>query len=69
MKLEHQVCSLEQAIKLKELGIVQKSYFSWYGGFVGSEVLPEVDLTDQRRYDVSVQGMAVVLWGLKGKRK
>jgi hypothetical protein len=29
MKLENQVCNLELAKKLKELGIKQKSYFYW----------------------------------------
>jgi hypothetical protein len=29
MKLEDQVCSLELAKKLKELGVCQKSYFYW----------------------------------------
>lgn len=32
MKLENQVCTLEQAKKLKELGIVQDSLFSWRKG-------------------------------------
>ena len=31
MELSKQVCSLEQALKLKELGISQHSYFSWCG--------------------------------------
>jgi len=30
MKLENQVCSLELAKKLKELGVSQESYFAWY---------------------------------------
>ena len=30
MELEKQVCSLELAQKLKELGVVQESYFQWY---------------------------------------
>jgi len=30
MKLTDQVCSLELAKKLKELGVAQKSYFYWY---------------------------------------
>lgn len=30
MKLEEQVCSLELAIKLKELGVPQDSLFWWY---------------------------------------
>lgn len=30
MKLENQVCTLEQAKKLKELGIVQDSLFMWW---------------------------------------
>lgn len=29
MKLEQQVCSLELAKKLKELGVKQESYFAW----------------------------------------
>ena len=32
MKIENQVCSLELAKKLKELGVEQDSYFFWYGG-------------------------------------
>lgn len=31
MKLEDQVCTLEQAKRLKELGVAQNSYFSWCG--------------------------------------
>lgn len=31
MKIENQVCTLEQAKKLKELGVIQKAYFSWCG--------------------------------------
>ncbi len=29
MKLEQQVCNLELAKKLKELGVKQESYFTW----------------------------------------
>lgn len=56
MILENQVCTLEQAKKLKALGIEQRSFFTWYGGFEGSEVKPNVDLTDQHMYDVSING-------------
>lgn len=38
MKLEQQVCSLELATKLKELGVKQESYFVWHGD--GSEENP-----------------------------
>jgi hypothetical protein len=31
MKIEHQVCTLEQAKKLKELGVSQNAFFSWCG--------------------------------------
>jgi hypothetical protein len=31
MKIEDQVCTLEQAKKLKELGVVQESFFCWIG--------------------------------------
>lgn len=31
MKIESQVCTLEQAKRLKELGISQDSFFSWFG--------------------------------------
>lgn len=30
MKLENQVCSLEQAKKLKQLGVAQEGHFMWY---------------------------------------
>jgi hypothetical protein len=30
MKLEHQVCTLEQAKKLHTLGLREKSYFVWH---------------------------------------
>lgn len=32
MKIEDQCCNLEQAKRLKELGVKQDSYFSWCGG-------------------------------------
>jgi len=35
MKLEDQVCSLDLAKKLKELGVKQESYFTWYQGIGG----------------------------------
>lgn len=56
MKIEKQVCTLQQAKILKELGAPQETFFSWYGGFDGSEIEPHVDLTDQRNYDVGVNG-------------
>lgn len=31
MKLENQVCTLQQAKRLKELGVVQESFQSWFG--------------------------------------
>lgn len=37
MKLEDQICSLELAIRLKELGVKQNSLFDWYcqvGGII-----------------------------------
>jgi hypothetical protein len=33
MKLEEQVCTMEQAVKLKTLGIPQKSLFYWHPAF------------------------------------
>lgn len=50
MKIENQVCSLEQAKRLKELGITQESYFSWCG-----------DET-QRLWDNGKDGLAVSDW-------
>lgn len=37
MKLEKQVCTLEQAKRLKELGIEQQSHFTWYEVSDGSD--------------------------------
>lgn len=56
MKIIDQVCTLNQAQELKALGIKQQSFFTWYGGFKGSEIPSNVDLTDQRHYDYSVNG-------------
>lgn len=50
MKLQNQVCSLQQAKKLKELGICQNSHFSWCG-----------DET-QRLMDNGKDGIAVSNW-------
>ena len=36
MKLENQVCSLELAKQLKELGVKQKGLFSWFHWWEGS---------------------------------
>jgi hypothetical protein len=33
MKLEHQVCALEQAKRLRKLGVRAKSYFVWIHGW------------------------------------
>ena len=40
MKLENQVCSLELAKKLKELGVKQESLFWWCKDFKGRVVQP-----------------------------
>ncbi len=39
MKLEQQVCSLEIAKKLKDLGMKQESLFWWGSGIDGAEIL------------------------------
>ena len=38
MKLENQVCSLELAKRLQELGVKQESLFYWSYNFVGNKV-------------------------------
>lgn len=51
MKLESQVCSLEYAKRLKELGVKQESLFYWSfydGGF--SEEEPGITLTDEANH-------------------
>lgn len=50
MKIENQVCTLEQAKRLKELGVLQYSYFSWCGE------------EGQRLMDNGRDGMAVQEW-------
>jgi hypothetical protein len=50
MKLQDQVCTIEQAKKLKELGVSQESYFSWCG-----------DET-QRLMDNGKDGLAISDW-------
>jgi hypothetical protein len=44
MTLESQVCSLELARKLKELGVKQDSYFRWYRGKIlrGNQLTQEL---------------------------
>ncbi len=37
MKLENQVCSLESSRRLKELGVPQKSLWSWVSGLCGTK--------------------------------
>ena len=37
MKLEQQVCGLELAKRLKELGVKQESYFKWQFSFNGGD--------------------------------
>ena len=44
MKLENQVCSLEHAKRLKELGVKQESYFKWRSD--GAEVIPAHELRE-----------------------
>jgi len=41
MKLKDQVCSLELAKKLKELGVKQESLWYWYPGIKGKEEVAE----------------------------
>ena len=41
MKLEEQVCSLELAKKLKELGVKQDGYFSWELIYKKWEIRPD----------------------------
>ena len=50
MTLEQQVCSLELAKRLKELGVKQESYFVWHRE--GS--LASVELTDGKNYPLGV---------------
>lgn len=49
MKLEDQVCSLDLAKKLKELGVKQDSYFYWVREF--REEMPPFKLQSGRRPD------------------
>lgn len=43
MKLQNQVCTLEQAKKLKELGVSQDGYFTWAIGICFDENEKEVE--------------------------
>ena len=43
MKIEKQVCSLNQSNKLKELGIKQKSFFYWFYEWVQFGVLVDIE--------------------------
>ena len=65
MKLENQVCSLQQSQQLEKLGIAQKSHFAWYevsngddeGDFEKEGVVWVPVLT---QYDYSTGGMAII---------
>jgi hypothetical protein len=46
MNMEDQVCSIKQAIKLKELGILQIGYFYW-----GDRHAPHLDFLPKDRWD------------------
>ena len=43
MKIENQVCSLNQSNKLKKLGIKQKSFFYWFYEWVQFGVLVDIE--------------------------
>jgi hypothetical protein len=53
MKLEQQVCSLELARKLKELGVKQESLFYWFTSIKGQDTLLcfEAKLPTEYSYD------------------
>jgi hypothetical protein len=44
--LEDQVCSLELAKRLQELGVRQDSYFGWYGKWSGRSGWVVSDMAD-----------------------
>lgn len=50
MKLENQVCTLSQAKKLKELGVKQCAFFSWFGD------------EEQRLMDNGKEGLFISNW-------
>ena len=54
MTLEQQVCSLELAKRLKELGVKQESHFVWHRE--GS--LASVELNDEKNYPLGVERCA-----------
>lgn len=57
MKLEDQVCSLEQAKKLKELGVSQESLFWWLELYQGPEdnFNPRYFLNSGKHKDIEIQ--------------
>lgn len=52
MEIEQQVCSFELARQLKELGVKQNAYFSWYknSDFDNQYILNITDKTDIEHY-------------------
>lgn len=50
MEVKNQVCTLAQAKKLKELGVIGPSYFSWFGD------------EEKRLVDNGKEGLAVSDW-------
>lgn len=53
MKIEHQVCTKEQAIILRELGVIQEGHFSWYQHYQMTEgelILDKSGITAEKRF-------------------
>jgi len=65
MNIKNQVCSFEQALKFKELGVVQASFFTWMEALLtqdGGKTFPCITRPNTGEWDDYVIGQQLPDW-------